>query len=279
MADCRETHKTASGHNGGMSSHNETVVRQFSLQSDAFARCPAHADHKSVAVFAELGGFSPGDRLLDSGCGPGIVSMALAREVAHVDGVDLTPAMIALGRQRAAADGLDNVTFQVADMSSLPFDDASFDGAVTRYTVHHLDHPIAALSEMVRVTRAGGRVVALDAVPLATHRTAYDQFEQRRDPSHTTALTLEEWLTMGDALGLGPATVERFSLRMEATALLAHAFPDAEARESLAQSLRDDVGVNALGFSASLEDGVLVVYFPLAAFAWRVPAARHATAG
>ena len=273
MADCRETHKPSRGHNGRMSSHNETVVRQFSLQSDAFARCPAHADYKSVAVFTELGGFSPGDRLLDSGCGPGIVSTALARQVAHVDGVDLTPAMVALGERRAAADGLSNLTFQVADMSALPFADGSFDGAVTRYTVHHLDHPIAALSEMVRVTRAGGRLVALDAVPLARHRTAYDQFEQRRDPSHTTALTLEEWMAMGEALGLGPATVERFSLRMEATALLSHAFPEAEGRASLEQSLRDDVGVNALGFSASLEEGVLVVYFPLAAFAWRVPAA------
>ncbi len=260
-----------------MTSHNETVVRQFSLQSDAFARCPAHADYKSVAVFSELGGFLPGDRLLDSGCGPGIVSTALARQVAHVDGVDLTPAMIALGEQRAAADGLGNVAFQVADMSALPFGDATFDGAVTRYTVHHLDRPIAALSEMVRVTRAGGRVVALDAVPLGRHRSAYDRFEQRRDPSHTTALTLEEWMAMGEALGLGPATVERFSLRMEATALLSHAFPEAEARASLEQLLRDDVGVDALGFSASLEDGVLVVYFPLAAFCWRVPSARHVT--
>lgn len=261
-----------------MSTHNETVVRQFSLQSDAFARCPAHADSKSVSVFTELGGFSASDRLLDSGCGPGIVSTALARQVAHVDGVDLTPAMIALGEQRAKTEGLHNVRFQVADMSSLPFDDATFDGAVTRYTVHHLDDPLAALSEMVRVTRAGGRVVALDAVPLARHRAAYDRFERRRDPSHTTALTLEEWMTIGETLGLGAATVERFSLRMEAAALLAHAFPEAEARESLAQSLRDDVGVNALGFDASLEDGVLVVHFPLAALAWRIPAARHATA-
>lgn len=260
-----------------MTSHNETVVRQFSLQSDAFARCPAHADIKSVAVFTELGGFSSTHTLLDAGCGPGIVSAALARQVGRVEGVDLTPAMIALAEQRALAEGLANVRFQVGDMSSLPFEDASFDGAVSRYTVHHLDHPIAALSEMVRVTKPGGTIVTLDAVPQASHRDAYDQFERRRDPSHTTALTLEEWMSMGEALGLGPATVERFSLRMEATSLLAHAFPDAEARDSLHQSLRDDVGTNALGFSAGLEDDVLVVYFPLAAIAWRVPTVPGAT--
>lgn len=260
-----------------MSSHNETVVRQFSLQSDAFARCPAHADVKSVAVFTELGRFSAHHRVLDSGCGPGIVSAALARQVGQVEGVDLTPAMIALAEQRAVAEGLTNVRFQVGDMSSLPFENASFDGAVSRYTVHHLDDPLTALSEMIRVTKPGGVVVALDAVPHSRHRDAYDQFERRRDPSHTVALTLEEWLSMGEALALGPATVERFSLRMEADALLSHAFPEAEARESLRQSLHDDVGINRLGFDASLEDAVLVVYFPLAAFAWRVPAVRGAT--
>ena len=260
-----------------MTSHNDTVVRQFSLQSDAFARCPAHADSKSVNVFAELGRFSPRDTVLDAGCGPGIVSAALATQVGRVEGVDLTPAMIALARQRVQSEGLANVRFQVGDMSALPFEDASFDGAVSRYTVHHLDHPLAALREMVRVTKPGGAIVTLDAVPQASQRDAYDRFERRRDPSHTTALTLEEWMAMGEALGLGPATVERFSLRMEVAALLAHAFPEADARDALQQSLRDDVDVNTLGFSASLEDNVLVVYFPLAAFAWRVPAEPGAT--
>lgn len=272
MTDCRETHKRHGSHNARMTSdHNETVVRQFSLQSQAFARCPAHADYKSVAVFAELGHFSATDRLLDSGCGPGIVSLALARQVAHVTGVDLTPAMIAIGNERAAADGLTNVTFHVGDMSALPFDDRSFDGAVTRYTVHHLATPLTALAEMARVTRSGGRIVALDAVPMASAREAYDRFERRRDPSHTMALTIEEWLAMGESLALGAATVERFSLRMEVAALLGHAFPEGEDRETLERSLRDDVGVNALGFSAGVENGALVVYFPLAAFAWRVP--------
>ncbi|MGC4081305.1 MAG: class I SAM-dependent methyltransferase [Vicinamibacterales bacterium] len=254
-----------------MTSHNDTVVRQFSLQSDAFSRCPAHADSKSVDVFADLGTFTSADRLLDSGCGPGIVSAALARRVGHVHGIDLTPAMIALAEQRAASAGLTNVAFGVGDMSALPFDDDTFDGAVTRYTVHHLDTPLAAVREMVRVTRPGGRVVSLDAVPQASRRDTYDRFERRRDPSHTTALTLEEWMAMGEALGLGPAIVERFSLRMDVRDLLAHAFPDGDDRSSLERALRDDVGLNTIGMSATVEDGLLVIYFPLAAVAWTKP--------
>ncbi|MGE0449303.1 MAG: class I SAM-dependent methyltransferase [Vicinamibacterales bacterium] len=255
-----------------MSSHNDTVVRQFSLQSEAFARCPAHADGKSVAVFTDLGRFSTRDRLLDAGCGPGIVTAAIAPHVGHVHGVDLTPAMIAAAERRTADQGLTNVQFSLADMSSLPFDDGAFDGAVTRYTVHHLENPLAALREMARVTRPGGRIVAVDAVPPASKRDEYDRFERRRDPSHTTARTLEEWLTMGEALALGPATVERFALRMEVQALLGHAFPEAEDRQTLDASLRNDVSVDAIGFSAAIEQDVLVVYFPLAAFAWEVPA-------
>jgi hypothetical protein len=69
-------------------------------------------------------------------------------------------------------------------------------------------------------------------------------------------------------------TVERFALRMTAPALLAHAYPEAEDRDSLTGSLRKDVDHDPLGFSAAYEDGELVVYFPIAAFAWRSPDRR-----
>jgi ubiquinone/menaquinone biosynthesis C-methylase UbiE len=251
--------------------HHDDVVRQFSRQAEGFAACPAHADERSLAVFFVLGGFASSDRLLDSGCGPGIVSRYLAHRVRRVTGVDVTRAMIGIARREAAAEGLVNTEFLEGNMASLPFESGGFDGAVTRYTFHHLETPLEALREMVRVTRPGGRVVVVDAVPPAAQRDAYDRFERQRDPSHTIALTMEELLALGERLGLGAATVERFRLPIRASDLLAQSHPEEVSWERLRAVLEADEGVDRLGFTPISENAELVVRFPIAAVAWQVP--------
>ncbi len=251
--------------------HDDTIIRQFSLQARAFAACPAHADDRSLSIFMTLGQFQPNDRLLDAGCGPGIVTRYLARHVAHVTGVDLTPAMLELARRSAAEASIANVTFIDGDMTDVPAPDAAFDGVVTRYAFHHLASPGAAMRELVRVTRPGGAIVLLDAAPEAARREAYDAFERARDPSHTTALTIEELLSLGEAHDLGPAVVERFRLPMAASALLEHAYPEAATKEELWRLLRDDVRRDVLGFAAKHDRDDLAISFPLAAVGWRRP--------
>jgi ubiquinone/menaquinone biosynthesis C-methylase UbiE len=252
--------------------HHDTVLRQFSQQAEGFAACPAHADDTSLSTFLALGGFGSAARILDSGCGPGIVSCYLAHHVAHVTGVDLTPAMIALANAKAADQQLRNVTFVEGNAAQLPARDGEFDGAVSRYTFHHLQTPIDALREMVRVTRPGGIVAIVDVAPPASVRDAFDQFERQRDPSHTSALTLEEWIGLGESLHLGAARVERFPLAMPADDMLANAYPEQVSRDALQRMLLDDIGVDRLGFHATTESGRLVIYFPLIGIAWQVPA-------
>jgi ubiquinone/menaquinone biosynthesis C-methylase UbiE len=251
--------------------HQDDVVRQFSSQAEGFAACPAHADERSLAVFVELGRFTSSDRLLDSGCGPGIVSRHLARRVRQVTGIDVTRAMVEVARREAAADGLGNTEFLEGNMTSLPFESGVFDGAVTRYTFHHLDTPLEALRELVRVTRPGGRIVVVDAVPPARQRDAYDRFERQRDPSHTTALTMEELLTLGEQLGLGCASVDRFRLPMRASELVGHSHPEAVGRTQLLAMLEGDVADDVFGFRPAIDQAGLVVRFPIAAVSWQAP--------
>lgn len=250
------------------SSHQNEVVRQFTLQATPFAQHQAHSVPESFAVIRAMAGLDGTQRVLDAGCGPGLVSAALASHCREIVGVDVTPAMIEEARDCARTRGLENVRFVTAHIGRLPFDDGEFDATVTRYVFHHLEDPFEAFREMVRVTRPGGRIVVCDASPVASRREAYDAFEKKRDPSHSRALTLEELVSLGERLHLNEVQVKRFGLPAEAESLIASSFPDGE-RAELLELLRADVERNACGLAARVEDGKCFITFPIAVLGWR----------
>jgi ubiquinone/menaquinone biosynthesis C-methylase UbiE len=107
----------------------------------------------------------PGDRALDLGCGTGEEAIALAGVVGSAGlavGADFSATMVAEGRRRAAELGLP-VAFLQADALQLPFPDASFDGCRAERLLQHVPDADLALREMVRVLRAGARLVIWEA--------------------------------------------------------------------------------------------------------------------
>jgi ubiquinone/menaquinone biosynthesis C-methylase UbiE len=107
----------------------------------------------------------PGSDLLDVGCGPGTLTVDLARAVApgRVVGIDAAADVVAMARAEAATAGLPAVSFEVADLFALPFADDSFDVVHAHQVLQHVADPVAALAEMRRVCRPGGVVAARDA--------------------------------------------------------------------------------------------------------------------
>ena len=102
----------------------------------------------------------PGQAVLDVGCGPGTVTVDLARRVApgRVVGVDLAPEVVARAEHDARAAGALDVEFAVADLFALPFADASFDVVHAHQVLQHVHDPVAALAEMRRVAGPVGLV-------------------------------------------------------------------------------------------------------------------------
>src|SRR5207249_7272388 len=107
----------------------------------------------------------PGDRFLDVGCGPGTLTVDLARRVAPaaVVGIDLAESVIDEARRHALEAGVSNVTFESGDFRDGRFEEASFDVVHAHQVLQHLRDPVAALSTMARLGRPGGIVAARDA--------------------------------------------------------------------------------------------------------------------
>lgn len=98
-----------------------------------------------------------GLRWIDVCCGSGVLTEAIVKrnKPAAIVGVDISPEQIDFARQHRAGD---NVTFEVADATSLPFADASFDVAVCGLGLNYIPNPSQGLKEFQRVLRPGGIV-------------------------------------------------------------------------------------------------------------------------
>ena len=103
--------------------------------------------------------------MLDVGCGPGTVTIDLARAVSsgHVTGIDISEEVIEIARRALHDSDVHNVDFEVGDVYGLSFDDKSFDVVYAHQVLQHLSKPVAALSEMRRVLRDGGLLAVRDS--------------------------------------------------------------------------------------------------------------------
>jgi ubiquinone/menaquinone biosynthesis C-methylase UbiE len=100
-----------------------------------------------------------GWRVLDAGCGPGTITLGLARRVASgsVVAIDVQDAQFARAREQAEQEGL-NVDFRRASVYEIPFPDDHFDAVFSHAVLQHLSDPRAALGEMRRVLKRGGLI-------------------------------------------------------------------------------------------------------------------------
>lgn len=155
------------------------VQAAYDQVADAYARefsdelTDKPLDRALLAAFVEMVGPSP---IADIGCGPGHVTRFLAEHHPDVAGVDLSPGMIGIARDRAP-----ELVFTVASMLRLPVPDATWAGVISLYSVIHLspDERPLACRELARVLRPGGWLL------IAFHVDS-DEFAAGGDVNHLT---------------------------------------------------------------------------------------------
>ena len=116
-------------------------------------------NRRTHAALREIvaGLIEPGDRVLECACGTGMLTAVIARGCARVTATDFAPGMLARARKNCAA--FSNITFEQADITALSYPDGGFDAVVAGNVIHLLDDPLAALRELDRVCRPGGRLI------------------------------------------------------------------------------------------------------------------------
>ncbi len=117
----------------------------------------AEAIFPEAVALAEACDVRPGTSVLDVAAGTGNVAIAAARMGATVVASDLSPQMVAWGRERTAAEGLD-VEWHEADAEDLPFEDERFDVVVSAFGAMFAPRPEVVANELFRVARTGGIV-------------------------------------------------------------------------------------------------------------------------
>ncbi|KAJ7608785.1 S-adenosyl-L-methionine-dependent methyltransferase [Roridomyces roridus] len=134
--------------------HHESVLRSHSWRT---------AENSCGYLLSSL---KPDMHILDVGCGPGTITLDLARLVpdGHITGIEPSfKGVLQQAQADAVAQGVSNVTYSVADVLALDFPDASFDVVHAHQVLQHVPDPVQALREMVRVTKPGGFVAVRDA--------------------------------------------------------------------------------------------------------------------
>ncbi len=184
--------------------YEKSIRDEFTHQTDTFARARALLGESALGSLVDLVPADPAARWLELACGPAAVGRRLAARVGSVHGVDMTEAMIEKAREEAASEGLANTIFSLGDATALDFEDASFDGAVTRFSLHHIPAPGRVLEEMARVVKPGGWVIVSDHVTDEDRETSarHEEIERLRDPSHWACLTPGRLQALGARAGL-----------------------------------------------------------------------------
>jgi demethylmenaquinone methyltransferase / 2-methoxy-6-polyprenyl-1,4-benzoquinol methylase len=138
-----------------------------------------------------------GGHVLDVATGTGLVAAELLARGFTVSGIDQSPEMLAVARQRLG----EGAQLVEASAESLPFDAESFDHLTVTYLLRYVDDPGATLAELARVVRPGGTVASLEfGVPRGLARPLWDVYVDGVLPLAGRVLE-NGWREVGDFLG------------------------------------------------------------------------------
>jgi ubiquinone/menaquinone biosynthesis C-methylase UbiE len=257
-----------------MQPHRDRILDQFTRQAVPFSSAAAIRNEEALNRIVAMSEAGPEDTVLDVACGPGLLVCAFARVVHHATGIDLTPAMLEQARAIQEQQGLTNVSWRQGDVVPLPYPDRHFSIVSTRFAFHHFLDPLAALMEMCRVAKPGGRIVVADSAPVRAKAEAFNSMELLRDPSHVRAMPPEELTELFARAGLGRPRIEMYRLKGELEDLLTRSFPNEGDADRIRKIFEESLAGDTLDMATRRKDGKILYAYPVAILAAAVAEGR-----
>ncbi len=220
---------------------HDPLRAQWAAVAEHYGTGWSHASGPDLAWMVEAASPAPTDRAIDLGAGAGHASLALAPHVAQVVAIDPTPEMLAVAGRLATERGIGNIELVVATADALPFPEASFDVAISRFSIHHWPDVAGALREVARVLRPGGRMVLIDLVAPDDARldTFLNAVEILRDPTHARTLALADWRAVLGAAGLTGDVARAWTFRHDTEDWLGRTAPLPWRADAVRRMLRE----------------------------------------
>jgi ubiquinone/menaquinone biosynthesis C-methylase UbiE len=250
---------------------NARILDQFAKQAEQYAALVRNSADKTLPMLLDAVKPLTSERLLDVGCGSGRFAIQWAPLVAHVTGVDLTPAMLAQAAKLQAESQVTNVEWHEADVTQLPFADGEFNLVSCSAMLHHVVDPARVLAEMRRVCAPGGRIIAKDMTPPHAKSAAANAIEILRDPSHVYAMTHAQLREHGRVLELTEIFTHEYQSAMPLEPVLRSSFPHEGMLDQVRKLFKLDAeaAVDALGFGAHLNNGEVHLRYPMSVVVWQ----------
>ncbi|HLZ06967.1 MAG TPA: methyltransferase domain-containing protein, partial [Chloroflexota bacterium] len=171
------------------------IQSQFGAVAERYVGSAVHARGIDLPILIDAAAPRRDERALDLGTAVGHTAFALAARAGLVVGVDLTAEMLSQASRLAAERSIDNVRFVRADVTNLPFPDATFDIISSRLSAHHYAHVEQVVEEVARLLRSHGRFILSDTVAPddAFLDTFINAVEILRDRSHVRDHSVRQW--------------------------------------------------------------------------------------
>jgi ubiquinone/menaquinone biosynthesis C-methylase UbiE len=194
--------------------HHDQVADAFGSTAAAYLTSAVHATGADLQTLAREVAATPDADVLDLGCGAGHVSFGVAPHARSVVAYDIAEGMLATVAAAARDRGLATIRTQQGPAEQLPFAAATFDWVLSRMSAHHWHDVPAALAEVRRVLKPGGRVLFVDIAgtdhPLLD--THLQTVELLRDGSHIRDYRADEWVALFQNAGFTATVRERWRL-------------------------------------------------------------------
>lgn len=247
-----------------MKSTNRDVVQQaFSQQAASFENSRMNFSKQEYLNYTvEKLALSPTDHVLEVAAGTCACGRAIAPHAQCVTCLDMTPAMLSVGKTEAEKARLTNMCFVLGDAAELPFLESSFDVVLSRLAFHHFPETARPFAEMVRVLRPGGKLVIIDMEAAAEGlRDTEDTLERMRDPSHVRNLSHEEMLDLYARHGLNVTCCEGTRIPVQLQSWMELTKTPRAVQEQLAACMQEELaGGRKTGFAPFMEDGQIKFY-------------------